>query len=466
MPEQPSLPMFAVVGHPNKGKSSIVAALVRNDRIDISPRSGTTTRSEGWEFCNEGGCYRLVDTPGFQRPHAVLEWLRAHASSAEQRAAAVAAFVDDPDCRARFPDETALLRPIVAGAAILYVVDGSRPYSPEYEAEMEILRWSGQPSMGLINPIEGHAHVKDWEQALDQFFRLTRVFNPMQLQAETQARLLSAFAHLKPAWNERLEAIARAIEQEPMKRLAEAAQSLALWLDEACSLKICRNLIDRSLIPAAQAELEQTYPRRLAEAEQQAFDQLLKLYRYHNSALESTPLEMPGDLLDREQWQLWGLDRRQLLTAAVGAGAGAGAVIDVGLLGHSLMLGTLVGGVVGGLTGLGSAWFGISKLEQTRLSSLAGSRWKVCAGPARDRNLPFVLIARYGWLLRQLEHRTHAWRSPIHLQPGDWKQYLERLGDGERKALMRACDRLSRQKTVDDLADTLLPLLRLFASNQ
>ena len=453
------IPEFAVVGHPNKGKSSIVATLARDDRLAISPRSGTTSRSEAWVFHSKAGSYRLVDTPGFQRPHRLLEWLQQQAGSAEQRASAVAALAEDPHCRERFPDETELLRPIVAGAAILYVVDGSRPYSPEYEAEMEILRWSGQPSMGLINPIEGDAHVAEWEQALQQYFRLVRVFDPMQPRTQTQAELLSAFAHLQPAWAQTLQAIAREIEQEPRQRLEEAARRLALWLDRASNLKICRRVIDLSLIPAARHESRERYRRKLVEAEQRAFAELLALYGYRRGRIESSELEMPGDLLDRSQWQLWGLDRRQLMASAAGAGASAGAVVDASLLGLSLM----AGAAIGGLIGFGGAWLGSVKLENIRLSALAGSRWEVCAGPANDHNLPYVLIARYGHLLQQLEHRTHAWRSPIALETGNWKQRMENLDDRQRKALMLACDRLARHKTVDDLPELLLPLLEQYA---
>ncbi len=37
-----TLPRFAVVGHPNKGKSSIVATLAQNDGIAIALEPGTT----------------------------------------------------------------------------------------------------------------------------------------------------------------------------------------------------------------------------------------------------------------------------------------------------------------------------------------------------------------------------------------------------------------------------------------
>jgi predicted GTPase len=129
MPNSQSTPRFAVVGHPNKGKSSIVAALAQNDAIAISQRSGTTTRAERYDVQVGDGAasYALIDTPGFQRPTKVLAWLKDQAPSADQRRAAVEKFLRSEDCSTQFPDETALLRPIIDGAAILYVVDGSRP---------------------------------------------------------------------------------------------------------------------------------------------------------------------------------------------------------------------------------------------------------------------------------------------------------------------------------------------------
>ena len=97
--------------------------------------------------------YTLVDTPGFQRARAVWSWLQAHETSADRHPEVVQAFLDQHGDRARFPEEVELLGPIMAGAGILYVVDGSVPYGAEYEAEMEILRWTGQPRLALINPI-------------------------------------------------------------------------------------------------------------------------------------------------------------------------------------------------------------------------------------------------------------------------------------------------------------------------
>ena len=120
---------FAVVGHPNKGKSSIVATLAENEQIAISPTPGTTRNATSFTFAvDERPLYNLVDTPGFQRAAAVLDWLRSHETDASSRADVVRRFVESHADDPRFHDECELLRPILAGAGILYVVDGSVPY--------------------------------------------------------------------------------------------------------------------------------------------------------------------------------------------------------------------------------------------------------------------------------------------------------------------------------------------------
>ena len=65
-------PKFAVVGHPNKGKSSIVSSLAMDDSVQISDIPGTTTKSRSFPLIVDGKIlYELLDTPGFQRARYV-----------------------------------------------------------------------------------------------------------------------------------------------------------------------------------------------------------------------------------------------------------------------------------------------------------------------------------------------------------------------------------------------------------
>ncbi|MEE3117103.1 MAG: GTPase, partial [Pseudomonadota bacterium] len=47
-------PMFAVVGHPNKGKSSVVATLSQNDAIAIALEPGTTRQRQAYPLSVDG----------------------------------------------------------------------------------------------------------------------------------------------------------------------------------------------------------------------------------------------------------------------------------------------------------------------------------------------------------------------------------------------------------------------------
>ncbi len=200
------IPTFAVVGHPNKGKSSIVATLAEDEGLAIGPAPGTTRRATRHTFSIDGEPhYVLVDTPGFQRAGAVLEWLESRATTASARPSLVAEFVATHRQDPRFRDECELLQPIVEGAGILYVVDGSKPYGAEYELEMQILQWTGRPRMALINLIGEEDHQQEWRRALGQYFSLVRVFDAVAADFDTRVALLQAFGELDPDWRPPLD---------------------------------------------------------------------------------------------------------------------------------------------------------------------------------------------------------------------------------------------------------------------
>ena len=156
-------PKFAVVGHPNKGKSSIVSSLALDNSIQIGNTPGTTQVKRGFPLKVDGKIiYELFDTPGFQRARRVYAWLEEHGDvPASKRIDVIKEFVHNHRDNKKFRDEVELLEPIINGAGVIYVVDASKPYGAEYEIEMEILRWCGQPSMAILNLIGDEDYRED-----------------------------------------------------------------------------------------------------------------------------------------------------------------------------------------------------------------------------------------------------------------------------------------------------------------
>src|SRR5207248_2184949 len=227
-------PRFAVVGRVNKGKSSIVATLAEDDTVRIDPRPGTTTEVREYPVRVDGRTlFVLVDTPGFEDAPRALAWLRSREVSAAERPARVAELLRAYEGTGEFADERKLLAPILAGANVLYVVDGTRPFRRNYEAEMEILRWTGRPGMALVNRIGDEDHGLEWHRALDQYFKMVRDFDAFSVSFEERLKLLESFRELRPESRAAIDEAITALTAQRRRRRADAGSEIAdLLLDE------------------------------------------------------------------------------------------------------------------------------------------------------------------------------------------------------------------------------------------
>lgn len=431
-----SIPKFAVVGHPNKGKSSVVATLARDESVAIGPEPGTTQRADRYPLTLKGEVlYELIDTPGFQRAREVLEWLRAHETDSAQRPNTVRAFLDLAENRAKYPDECEILRPIVDGAAILYVVDGSVPFTEEYEAELEILRWTGSPRMGLVNPISNRAYVEPWVQGLGQFCNVVRIFNPVQANFASRVELLEAFATLCQPWRPAIERAIAALGRDRTLAYEGAISEIIDLLVETIGMTLEEPLSAKSS-PQQQTDiLVEKLKETISKREQRSRATIEGMYHYQRLQRDEEPLAAldTSDLFAKETWKLLGLSRKELIRLAAVAGAATGGVFDLALGGASLALGA----ISGGLLGVGVTWFFGERLVDARVMRLPLGRRVLRVGPVTNRQFAFVLLNRARLHHNLLAHRTHASGSTFSL-PSLREQYLAPLSMEESMNLERA----------------------------
>ncbi len=447
-----TIPVFAIVGHPNKGKSSIVATLARDETVAISPLPGTTVENRDYPMrIDDQTLYVLVDTPGFQRARAALEWMQQQSASSVQRPDVVRTFVEQHRQDPRFDAECRLLEPILAGAGILYVVDGSRPFGEEYEAEMEILRWTGQPSLALINQIGDGDFTEQWQKALGQYFRIVRVFNALTADFDKRIRLLLAFGQISDEWRAPLESAVAALEQEQQGRRRVAARVIA----EAVSAMIVHTREQRLLSDSAQdrvlATLREKYKKDLVELEQRCRTEVEGVYDYkHLQRHEAVVNVLDQDLFATQTWSLFGLSKQQLIATGSLGGAAAGGAIDVAVAGHSLFLGAGIGALLGGL----STWIGADKIAETKIMGLPLGGQAMVVGPMRNINFPYVVLSRALLHHKMVEDRTHAYRGPLELRSDP--QDLQRFEFASRKRLEKIFTRLRKQENLGpELLDAL-----------
>jgi hypothetical protein len=445
MAQTVSSPVFAVVGHPNKGKSSLVANLAQDDSVRIAADPGTTVRARHFPMRVDGEVlYTLVDTPGFQRARGALGWMQAHASSASDRAAAVALFVNEHRDGGQFPDECELLAPIVEGAGILYVVDGSVPYAREYEPEMEILRWTGRPSMATINPIGDADYVAQWRDALGQYFKVVRVFDALTAPFDKRLQLLRAFGELEEPWRAPLARAVDALEADRNHRRGEAARAMVELIVEATTLSVECKLGEGEAAPSRKPDLERRYQEGLRSAERRCRTRVEQIYDHHGIERREQHLEpLEEDLFSEHTWFMFGLSRASLTRAAAAGGAVVGGGLDLAVGGASLLMGAALGAVVGGTLG----WFSADKLAAfTVINQPLGGRLLRC-GPTPNPNLAFVLLGRARYHHAAIAGRTHAQRDALQMD-GDagGAGALNPLADGQRDALSAAFRKIRKSE--------------------
>ncbi len=427
-------PRFAVVGHPNKGKSSIVSALAMDDSVQISDMPGTTQKQRSFPLKVDGKVlYELIDTPGFQRPRQVLEWLQKEKVSAEKREERIRLFINKYENDERFNDEIELLKPIVEGAGIIYIVDASKPYGQEYETEMEILRYTGQPSMALINHIEEADYALEWKRVLGQYFKMVRTFNPMSVNLENHISILESMAQLKEEWIRPVKEAIELFESYHKQMLEKSCEVISHLIYDALSYKERLSLKNEEVQESEKEEIEQKYQASLRQLERRSQKKIEEIWNHKNLEKTQNILAFEEiDLFSKEAASVFGLTRQELVVTGATSAAIAGAGIDLLFMGHTLLLGGAIGGLVGGV----GAYFSFDKLSEIKLLGQKVGKHYLQMGPMQNRNFPYILLGRALYHLFIIMHRSHALRSAVELDEGQAFK-VEWLNDALKKDLER-----------------------------
>jgi len=344
-PHDAMIPEFAIIGHPNEGKSSVLSTLAEDDSVRISPTPGETTECRTFPVVIDGvEVLRFTDTPGFQHPRRVLHELQnftgpgmidrfreAFASVAELR----------HDCE--------LLLPVARGAGIIYVVDGSRPVRNIDRAEMEILRLTGRPRMAVINcKDEGTAHLDDWREEFRKTFNANRIFNAHRATYAERILLLEALKNIDQDWHGPLDLVVSGFKKDWAARNDRTAELILNLLTDCLTFTAAGDLEAGMDETALRARLARTYADAIRTKEKKTHRQIRGLFKHNIFNYDLPPCSiLHADLFNEKTWQFLGLSRGQMALAGGLSGAAVGAGIDIAHAGLSLGIYAALGGAIG-----------------------------------------------------------------------------------------------------------------------
>ncbi len=463
-----SIPTFAVIGRVNKGKSSIVSTLAEDETVAIDSAPGTTLACREFPVKVDGRTIiSLIDTPGFQQAPRALSWMKEREVSSVNRRDAVLKFFENFRNRDDFTDECRLLEPILNGAGILYVVDGAKPFRRNFEAEMEILRWTGQPRMALINHIGDDDFTEDWRPALDQYFSIVRQFNAQGVGFRDRLELFQAFRELNDAWRPMVDEAIKYLETEWKRRERESAHIISEMIADELTHYMEIALHNHENIGDHRADLETKFHDRLRKREHKSRNSIEKLYQHNNLEREETELGKPvfeQDLFARSTWNILGLTPRQLMGLGAIAGAALGGTFDASVGGASFLTGALGGALIGA----GSvAYFSTRRLASIEHVSkfLKGSRI-VRIGPHKNQNFPWILLDRALLHFFSIRDFAHSRREKIVIQNPEDTGIVKNLKSNKRHELAKIFSSLRKnpanrnEKDRKKLEDIILETIK------
>jgi len=408
------IPEFAVIGHPNEGKSSVVSTLTEDDQIKVSPVPGETTSSRNYTITIDGKeIIRFVDTPGFQVPRQTLAWFKAFDGDQDKITQGfIDAFRNDPF----YADECELLDPVASGAGVIYVVDGSRPVRDDDLAEMEILRLTGQPRMAIINSkTEDKDYTRDWKLEFRKHFNSIRVFNSNTANFTERIKMLESLKAIDQEWEYALSRVILAFKEDWQKRNQLVTTLMIQSIEKSLSFSISEPITESFDQKEIKERLNEKYQNHIKDLENKMFKQIRALFKHHLFEVHLSEYSiLKHDLFSKQTWELLGLTKEQLAAAGAIIGGTMGAFIDTAAAGITFGVFTVLGGVLGA----GSALFGGKKITKKKRAGIRFGGDKLKLGPNKNLQFLYILIDRALIYYSHMINRPHGKRD-LPGQPGN-----------------------------------------------
>jgi hypothetical protein len=464
-------PSFALIGAVNHGKSSVAATLAEDDEIGISDVPGQTVVSQRFECRGVG--LELWDTPGFQDPRGMLAEIKSAAEAASNPLDVFRDFAGRHEATGAFHAERQMLRPLLDGACILYVIDPSRPPLKSHAAEMELLRLMGLPRLAIINPTASPEHEREWRAKLGQQFGVTHQFNAHKGGGAHRAALLRTMATVVDEWRGELLAAAHKVETEWAARLEDAAQIMVEMLASSVTHARTAAIAPGEYKDEVVQKEKETFLLDLCRHEMAAQAKLRGLFRHQRVAIAGTErLPVGDDLFSEETWKVLGLSWQTLVaggTLAGGAtGAGLGSLLEpLAPTGIATAAGAAIGASFGAVTAVvggksvaqpavveggdaGTAKSIVARFRRKTFSAMTGTGTRITVGPLKSGNFPYILLDRAIAVVWYLASRGHAMQEVDHIKPEVLKVRLDDI-------------RASAQHWPDDLKKACREYLKTLA---
>jgi len=273
---------------------------------------------------------------------------------------------------------------------------------------------------------------------------MVRTYNPMTAGHEEHVQLLESMAQLKEAWTKPIKKAIVALEKLQEQKIESTVITLSDYMLEVLSLVHTQNIYGEEVSEEEEEEAKRKYREKIVAYEMDERHAVEKIWRHSDIQKQENALVLDEvGLFSEESVSIFGLSQKELILTGASAGAITGAGIDLLTAGHSLFLGSIVGGIVGGV----GAMFGFDNLYEVKVLGQSLGKRELSVGPMQNLNFPYVLLGRGLYHASVIAKRSHAKRDALSL---DSESFTGKIIDAEmRKELEKIHGKLRKAEELE-----------------
>lgn len=171
---------FCFIGRPNVGKSSLVNALLNENRVLVSDVAGTTRDAVDLKFKYDGANYTVIDTAGLRKKGSIYESIEKYSYIRSMKA------IDNSD-------------------VCVLVIDAK---TGVIEHDKHIMSYAVEAGKGIVIAVNKWDTVKDvntalktWKTNMDEYFKFVPYVKVVYLSALTKKRMHTLMPEIVNAYN-------------------------------------------------------------------------------------------------------------------------------------------------------------------------------------------------------------------------------------------------------------------------
>lgn len=397
---------IAVIGDPNKGKTSFVSNMAYDDSLKISSKSGETTKkSKHPLIINNEIIYELYDTPGFDNDEEIIDYITLKGSSLDIRSL-LREFIHEKRSDNDFSKDIEILEVLVECDIIVYVADSSLEYSDSLTSGLEIMKRLNLPSFLVFNnKSKSNKSIKGWKTIEEKYFLSSLEYNVLESSFNNKLELFNSF--LKEIVDNKIaiklkEAI-QTLEKDFDNRLKYSFDELVLSSGKIrdYSLEYNVKVLDKYAKELLHKKKKDDFFKNIKEIEDNFFLSIDR--RWGFNSIDKNIEEFKKLSLEEDSYsKIFGISKRKLVLLGIVGGGGVGVAVDAFL--PIFGLGTLVGMIGGAAVSTASVLMGITILNKKTYSF--GAETTTTLSLKTPSN--FLIISKMYYYIEEISKKPHA----------------------------------------------------------